>query len=144
MVRKQCGQNLGSCVTTSLLSVSAAPVSLMHQTVKCGHNTVFHHRCSSLLRTSLAISESLQESNDGVLFGGEQLQGRGYPTEGLCHPHLPPLAPLLSGVEPAAGHSILVGLLLLPLQRLLERAGAPLLLVSCLVLSLASRRGCGR
>lgn len=96
-----------------------------------------HFGASCFQPPSLPIGQSLQEGDDRVLFGGQQLQGGGYPAEGLRHPHLPPLSPLLSGLHPAAGHPIQAVLLLLPLQNLLERKGAGLLLVSFPALSLS-------
>lgn len=91
---------------------------------------------------SLPISQPLQQGNDCVLFGWKQLQRCGYPAKGLGHPHLPPLAPLLSGLHSAASHLVEVGLLFLPLQNLLEQRSARLLLIVFLVLFFSSSHGC--
>lgn len=84
---------------------------------------------------SLAIGQSLQQGDDCVLFGWEQLQGRRNPAEGLCHPHFPPLTSFLSGFCPTASHPISVGLLLVPLENLLEQHGVGLPVILFLHLS---------
>ena len=90
--------------------------------------------------TSLPVSQPLQQCDDSVLFGGEKLQGGGYPSQGLSHADLPPLPPPLPALAPTTGPLLQPGLLLLPPQDLLQERAA---LLQPSLLRLAGGGGAG-